>query len=135
MSNLTAFKFEACIVVAAESPQQAWQILQRENPTGVSRRTHFVRDCGGYEMDTPLYDEKMAPAPTLRQRLADASEPGVLLGLPKELGGLKPPAGWQPCSPELLLSGVCCHTAPRWSIGSIGPHWHPPACNRITQPF
>lgn len=38
-----------------------------------------------------------------------------------------PPAGWQPCSPMLLRSGVDCCTAPRWSLGQHGPHWHPPA--------
>jgi len=37
-----------------------------------------------------------------------------------------PPAGWQPCSPMLLRSGVDCCTAPRWSVGMCGPHWHPP---------
>lgn len=39
---------------------------------------------------------------------------------------VSPPAGWKPCSPELLESGVDCATAPRWSQGSIGNHWHPP---------
>lgn len=37
-----------------------------------------------------------------------------------------PPVGWQPCSPMLLRSGVDCCTAPRWSLGQCGPHWHPP---------
>ena len=37
-----------------------------------------------------------------------------------------PPAGWQPCSPMLIRSGVDCCTAPRWSVGQCGPHWHPP---------
>ena len=37
-----------------------------------------------------------------------------------------PPAGWRPCSPELLESGVDCDKAPRWFAGPIGQHWHPP---------
>lgn len=37
-----------------------------------------------------------------------------------------PPAGWEICSPRLLGAGVNCATAPRWSIGEEGPHWHPP---------
>ncbi|MGN9498484.1 hypothetical protein ACTMQ1_26525 [Pseudomonas syringae pv. aptata] len=37
-----------------------------------------------------------------------------------------PPLNWKPCSPELLLSGVNCATAPRWSAGPVGQHYHPP---------
>ncbi len=37
-----------------------------------------------------------------------------------------PPLNWKPCSPELLQSGVNCTTAPRWSAGPIGQHYHPP---------
>lgn len=37
-----------------------------------------------------------------------------------------PPLNWKPCSPELLQSGVDCATAPRWSAGPIGQHYHPP---------
>jgi hypothetical protein len=37
-----------------------------------------------------------------------------------------PPAGWRPCTPELLKSGVNCGAAPRWADGPIGQHWHPP---------
>lgn len=37
-----------------------------------------------------------------------------------------PPAGWQPCSPELLMSGVSCADARRWSAEPVGQHWHPP---------
>ena len=37
-----------------------------------------------------------------------------------------PPIGWEPCSPELLLSGVDCKSAQRWSEGPTGQHWHPP---------
>lgn len=36
-----------------------------------------------------------------------------------------PPAGWRPCSPALLKSGVDCASAARWSAGPIGQHWHP----------
>lgn len=37
------------------------------------------------------------------------------------------PAGWRPCSPELLESGVDCATAPRWSSKEWDghAHWHP----------
>jgi hypothetical protein len=37
-----------------------------------------------------------------------------------------PPSHWLPCSPELLLSGVECASAPRWSAGPTGQHYHPP---------
>jgi hypothetical protein len=37
-----------------------------------------------------------------------------------------PPLNWKPCSPELLRSGVNCATAPRWSAGPVGQHYHPP---------
>lgn len=37
-----------------------------------------------------------------------------------------PPLNWKPCSPELLQSGVNCATAPRWSAGPVGQHYHPP---------
>ena len=37
-----------------------------------------------------------------------------------------PPLDWKPCSPELLNSGVNCATAPRWSAGPTGQHFHPP---------
>lgn len=38
-----------------------------------------------------------------------------------------PPAGYAPCSPELLESGVDCATAPRWSSQTRDghSHWHP----------
>jgi hypothetical protein len=38
-----------------------------------------------------------------------------------------PPAGYAPCSPELLQSGVDCATAPRWSSHKWDghSHWHP----------
>lgn len=38
-----------------------------------------------------------------------------------------PPAGYAPCSPELLESGVDCATAPRWSSPEWDghSHWHP----------
>jgi hypothetical protein len=37
------------------------------------------------------------------------------------------PAGWLPCSPGLLESGVDCATAPRWSSKEWDghSHWHP----------
>ena len=41
-----------------------------------------------------------------------------------------PPIGWEPCSPDLLLSGVDCNTDPRWAEGAIGQHWHPPVSKR-----
>lgn len=44
-----------------------------------------------------------------------------------------PPAGWRPCSPELLESGVDCGAAPRWSAGPIGQHWHPPVSEPCKQ--
>lgn len=44
-----------------------------------------------------------------------------------------PPAGWRPCSPELLESGVVCGAAPRWSAGPIGEHWHPAASEALKQ--
>lgn len=37
-----------------------------------------------------------------------------------------PPLNWKACSPELLQSGVNCATAPRWSAGPIGQHYHLP---------
>ena len=37
-----------------------------------------------------------------------------------------PPLNWKPCSPDLLQSGVNCVTAPRWSAGPVGQHYHPP---------
>jgi hypothetical protein len=40
--------------------------------------------------------------------------------------GSTPPLNWKPCSPELLQSGVSCATAPRWSAGPVGEHYHPP---------
>ncbi|QLL11747.1 hypothetical protein [Pseudomonas chlororaphis] len=38
-----------------------------------------------------------------------------------------PPAGYAPCSPELLEPGVDCATAPRWSSPTWDghSHWHP----------
>ena len=44
-----------------------------------------------------------------------------------------PPAGWRPCSPELLESGVDCGSAPRWAAGPIGQHWHPPVSESSQQ--
>lgn len=38
----------------------------------------------------------------------------------------QPPVGWTQCSPELLVTGVDCATAPRWVGGATGEHWHPP---------
>lgn len=37
-----------------------------------------------------------------------------------------PPLDWEPCSPQLLNSGVNCATAPRWSAEPVGQHYHPP---------
>jgi len=47
-----------------------------------------------------------------------------VLAIPLIIGALT--AGWRPCSPELLESGVDCDKAPRWFAGPIGQHWHPP---------
>lgn len=40
---------------------------------------------------------------------------------------LDAPAGWLPCSPELLEAGVDCATAPRWASKEWDghSHWHP----------
>ena len=50
---------------------------------------------------------------------------------------LDKPAGWLPCSPELLESGVDCATAPRWSSKEWDghSHWHPsPAAQHQDEP-
>ncbi|WP_237860790.1 hypothetical protein [Pseudomonas sp. PGPR81] len=118
MQTLKAFKFISTVVIAAESPEQAWNLLLAEQPS-----QHFLNAlkdslCSEAELDEPKAYKWGEAAPTLREQLSHAVTPCFL--------SEAPPAGWKVCSPELLRSGVNCHTAPRWAEGPIGQHWHPP---------
>lgn len=128
MNNLQAFGFDENLWVAARDEAEALEVLAS---TGYIP-SHYSAPAlpNEHDLDEHRVCVDFLPAPTLRQRLAHSKMPGLLVdnegtspAVPSALW--TPPSGWVRCSAELIAAGVDCCSAPRWSNGSPGPHWHP----------
>ncbi len=73
-AQLIAFRFAETVVVAARTPEQALAVLSSDAAYRCFTLAE-ARPCTDAELDAALTSTSHQPAPTLRQRLANVSEP------------------------------------------------------------